>query len=380
MMSSDLNVPYLLPAGSCRVLYTAPRVLSLQRSSRPTYTTNNMRDALQTEILAAGAVAAFTVDVLVYPLDTIKTRYQSQGSYSVPNQLSSAARAPYAAVRSLYQGIGSVVLATLPAGESLSQIPEMECLFVCAGELTSPSTPTAALFFASYESGKSALPHVLPRATPVAAIHAFASAGAEVASCLVLTPAEVIKLNAQVLRRSAGSPHRRSSSLEAFDMLRRAEGGVIRTLWRGYTSLVTRNLPFTAMQFPMFEFFRGWIANRQHHRRTGSHSHPLLVETGLVNGLAAAVSGSVAAILTTPMDVVKTRIMLGAGDTSSTSRGHGKSKISGGLNVMRAVLLESGIRGLFRGAALRAIWTALGSGLYLGSYEVTKVWLKRRSP
>ncbi|KAK4121627.1 mitochondrial carrier, partial [Parathielavia appendiculata] len=303
----------------------------------------------------AGAVAAFTVDALVYPLDTIKTRYQSQGSYSVRNQLSTATRAPYAAVRSLYQGIGSVVLATLPA---------------------------AALFFASYESGKSVLTRVLPSATPAAPIHAFASAGAELVSCLVLTPAEVIKQNAQVLRRSAGSPPQRSSSLEAFDMLRRAEGGVTRTLWRGYTSLVARNLPFTAMQFPMFEFFRGRIRRRRAGKRTESHENPLLVETGLVNGVAAAVSGSIAAILTTPMDVIKTRVMLGAGDDKSRfSGGQGKSRTGGGgLAIARSVLVESGIRGLFRGAMLRAIWTALGSGLYLGSYEVTKAWLKRQSP
>lgn len=68
--------------------------------------------------LQAGAVAAFTVDVLVYPLDTIKTRYQSQSSLTISKQLASVGRAPYTAVRGLYQGIGSVVLATLPAGQS----------------------------------------------------------------------------------------------------------------------------------------------------------------------------------------------------------------------------------------------------------------------
>lgn len=95
----------------------------------------NMRDSANIEILAvsaissreaachidtmalqAGAVAAFTVDVLVYPLDTIKTRYQSQSSLTISKQLASVGRAPYTAVRGLYQGIGSVVLATLPAG------------------------------------------------------------------------------------------------------------------------------------------------------------------------------------------------------------------------------------------------------------------------
>lgn len=65
--------------------------------------------------LQAGAIAAFTVDVLVYPLDTIKTRIQSQDYIKT---YSESSRKNIWAVRGLYQGIGSVVLATLPAGMS----------------------------------------------------------------------------------------------------------------------------------------------------------------------------------------------------------------------------------------------------------------------
>jgi hypothetical protein len=61
----------------------------------------------------AGAIAAFTVDVLVYPLDTIKTRIQSQDYIKT---YSDSSKNNIWAVRGLYQGIGSVVLATLPAG------------------------------------------------------------------------------------------------------------------------------------------------------------------------------------------------------------------------------------------------------------------------
>lgn len=62
-------------------------------------------------------MAAFTVDVLVYPLDTLKTRYQSQDFAKTYGPTSSnKALAP----RGLYQGIGSVVLATLPAGKAIN--------------------------------------------------------------------------------------------------------------------------------------------------------------------------------------------------------------------------------------------------------------------
>ncbi|KAL2200207.1 mitochondrial carrier domain-containing protein, partial [Corynascus similis CBS 632.67] len=315
----------------------------------------------------AGAVAAFTVDLLVYPLDTIKTRYQSEGHAAPKGRLSQAGQTPYTAVRGLYQGIGSVVVATLPA---------------------------AAVFFASYESAKSLLRSLLPTATPSPAIHAVASAGAEMASCFILTPAEVIKQNAQVLRRSRSSKHSLSSSLQALRMLRQSENGVARTLWRGYTTLVARNLPYTAIQFPIFEYLRGrlwqqWLGRSSdvtpgsvtwppvsEETNASMHNNLIrhLVETGLITGTAAAVSGSLAAAVTTPADVVKTMVMLGAREVP-----YNKSNKKSVRVVVREVLRESGSRGLFRGGGLRAAWAALGSGLYLGSYEVSKVWLKHHS-
>lgn len=191
-------------------------------------------------------------------------------------------------------------------------------------------------------------------------------------------------------------------------MLRNAEGGPARRLWSGYTALAARNLPFTAMQFPMFEFFRGklwdWRARRKNFkdrtrrtrdgeelqekiqaRETGDKSMTsMMLETGWVNGLSAGSSGAIAAVITTPSDVVKTRMMLVAG-----KEGEGKAKAAtsgfsetekrrrrSGLEVAKQVFRDNGVKGLFRGGALRAVWTFVGSGLYLGTYEVAKVWLK----
>lgn len=71
----------------------------------------------------AGAAAAFTIDLLIYPLDTIKTRYQSQDylkTYAKSSSGISAAATKQASstvFRGLYQGVGSVIVATLPAGK-----------------------------------------------------------------------------------------------------------------------------------------------------------------------------------------------------------------------------------------------------------------------
>lgn len=165
-------------------------------------------------------------------------------------------------------------------------------------------------------------------------------------------------------------------------------------LWRGYTALAARNLPFTAMQFPMFEHLKESI--KKYRKEKGTFSGSLL-ETAMITAISAGSAGSVAAVITTPVDVVKTRIMLSAAGEGSESeakktvesakqRGISLDKLASkkgvekksGFTVAKEVFAESGLKGLFRGGVLRAAWTALGSGLYLGVYESGRVWLGDR--
>ena len=160
-------------------------------------------------------------------------------------------------------------------------------------------------------------------------------------------------------------------------MLANAEGGAVRRLLSGYTALAARNLPFSAMQFPMFEALRVRLRQRWDRKQQPATAHPLLV-VGAVNGLGAGLSGSIAAVITTPLDVVKTRMMLGA-DTDNKTRTDGSKsphRRPSGWHLARVVYREHGVRGLFRGGAFRAGWTFVGSGLYLGTYEVAKAWLR----
>ncbi|KAH7114384.1 mitochondrial carrier protein-like protein [Dendryphion nanum] len=339
-----------------------------------------------TDILLAGAVAAFSVDLLVYPLDTLKTRFQSPDYNRF--YVNPATQKPNPALfRGLYQGVGSVIIATLPS---------------------------SGAFFTTYERTKALLNRVNPHTTnrpdglvPAPIIHATASSLAELVSCAILTPAEVIKQNAQMVSST-------SSTNATLVTLAKFKSNPL-ALWRGYTALAGRNLPFTALQFPMFERLKEAIkANRDRKGLTNG----TILESGAITAFSAGSAGAVAAVITTPVDVIKTRIMLSAAEdaaSEATAKQNAKNGKSNGLvdafgksveatrgtargaikslnpllspeekgkksawRLGKSIMAEQGVKGLWRGGALRAVWTFVGAGLYLGVYESGRVYLAMR--
>ncbi|RPA75082.1 mitochondrial carrier, partial [Ascobolus immersus RN42] len=273
------------------------------------------------DIYEAGGIAAFSVDLLIYPLDTLKTRLQAERNVKLNRGL----------FRGLYQGVGSVIVATLPA---------------------------SGAFFTTYEHSTRLLTTAAP-SVPTPFIHAGSSALAESISCAIICPAEVIKQNAQV------APKAESSFLHIVRALPSPFA-----LFKGYTALVSRNLPQVALQFPLFEFLRerSHLTTKPRGNRKDGEGPLALGEVFLRSGGSGAVAAATASLVTQPVDVVKTRVMLTA--TTSTS------PISlAGVEVVGKIWKEEGWRSFWRGGALRMVWMGVGGGLYLGCYESAKVWL-----
>ncbi len=72
--------------------------------------------------------------------------------------------------------------------------------------------------------------------------------------------------------------------------------------------------------------------------------------------------GAVSAFLTTPSDVVKTRLMLGH-DTKGV-------RYVGTINTMARIAREEGARALLSGAISRIIWISIGGVIFFGGYEL----------
>ena len=215
------------------------------------------------------------------------------------------------------------------------------------------SAPGAALFFFSYESVKSGLKRnrkvVDQPGTRVSGRwnepveHMIAASAGEVAACAVRVPTEVVKQRAQAVQAPSSL-----AALRSILDLRRSVGfvGLWREMYRGWNITLMREVPFTMIQFPLWEGMKEW---RKTTRR----------EPGISageSGFFGSVAGAVAAGVTTPLDVLKTRMMLA------------RERQTFALLVSQ-LWTESGPRAFFAGIVPRTAWISAGGAIFLGSYQ-----------
>ncbi|UNI16163.1 S-adenosylmethionine transporter [Purpureocillium takamizusanense] len=268
--------------------------------------------------LLAGGLAGTTVDLSLFPLDTLKTRLQSSAGFF-----------PSGGFSGIYRGIGSALVG---------------------------SAPGAAFFFCTYEATKGLL---LSRSgggsssglLPDAATHMIAASLGEVAACAVRVPTEVVKQRAQAGLHGGSSAAALRAILGRYPT--HGLGAVWREMYRGWGITVFREVPFTVIQFPLWEAMKDWRW-RQRRRQGGGHGGADV--SGVESALFGSVAGAVAAAMTTPLDVLKTRVMLS------------KERVSV-ADVFRRMVREEGVRPFFAGVVPRVTWISIGGAIFLGSYQ-----------
>ena len=165
----------------------------------------------------------------------------------------------------------------------------------------------------------------------------------EIAACMVRVPTEVVKQRAQAMQYPSSL-----SALRAILSQRATIGlsGIWSELYRGWSVTVMREVPFTMIQFPLWEALKEW-----RRRSTGKEGIKAIESAGF-----GSVAGAVAAGVTTPLDVLKTRMMLA------------RDKRRVGV-LLREILRESGWREFFKGIGPRVVWISAGGAVFLGSYQ-----------
>ncbi|KAI8377767.1 mitochondrial carrier domain-containing protein [Radiomyces spectabilis] len=107
----------------------------------------------------------------------------------------------------------------------------------------------------------------------------------------------------------------------------RQEG--ILTLWRGFLPTMLRDVPFSAIYWMGYEEIKYMLTSKDTY-----FPHSSSASNFQTSFIAGASAGSVAAVITTPFDVIKTQRQI-----SGAKIGH----------ILKTILSEEGVHGLFRG-------------------------------
>lgn len=231
--------------------------------------------------------------------------------------------------------------------------------------------PSAASFFLVYDGIKHALLNPAPTSSHSprdppsryyqSFVHMLASSLGEIAACAIRVPTEVVKQRAQAGYFS-GSSLLALQDILAFRHQRKGYWTVVRELYRGGGITILREIPFTILQFSLWEYLKSSYSEYQHQEYKRKEG----LVTGWESAVFGSVAGAIAAGATTPLDVLKTRIML-------QRRKHGEARPVGVqvLRLFAQIKREEGLRGLFRGFGPRVAWISVGGAIFLGTYQWT---------
>ncbi|KAI0002015.1 mitochondrial carrier [Russula vinacea] len=132
----------------------------------------------------------------------------------------------------------------------------------------------------------------------------------------VVSPLELIRTNLQSTPSLPNTPHTLKSVLSSLEGLVRTHG--VRHLWRGLEPTLWRDVPFSGLYWASYEGMKGQFEKRG---RSGPS----------VAFICGATSGTVAALLTSPFDVLKTRGQALVMSTPAYVRTEGVSALFAGL-------------------------------------------------
>jgi solute carrier family 25 S-adenosylmethionine transporter 26 len=251
--------------------------------------------------MAAGATAGAAVESALYPIDTIKTRLQ-------------VARAGGGIVwKGLYKGLAGNIAGVIPA---------------------------SAIFMGVYEPVKRTVKDC--GGSDLAAQFAAATLAGTAAS-LVRVPTEVVKQRMQM-----GEFGSATGAVRAI----LAKEGLRKGLYAGYGSFLLRDLPFDAIEFIAYEQAKSAYKAMVQGRELNPAEHSAI----------GAVAGVSTAVLTTPLDVIKTRLM--------TQGAAGRYK--GIIDCCRTLVREEGAAALMKGVGPRVTWIGIGGSVFFTCLEASK--------
>jgi solute carrier family 25, member 39/40 len=216
---------------------------------------------------------------------------------------------------------------------------------------------------------------------------------ARVAAAIAVSPIEMFRTRMQATHGSATGVFK--NTLIGLHQMTQTQG--YSSLWRGLTLTMWRDVPFSGIYWWGYEATRNAItdarerargktldSNRSMTRRR-SQSQDNHTNTFVDAFASGAISGAVAAFVTTPFDVGKTRqqVFKHNGDEAAAAALKEAKEIRKRLpeelsmpRFLAHIFREEGLPGLFKGWAARCLKVAPACAIMISSYEVGKRWAR----
>jgi len=343
-------------------------------------------------VAAAGAAVASAL--ITNPMDVVKTRVQAQAAQTTClasgcslNGLGASANFDRIVCRTgRTRSECGVFRGTLDAARKIVRREGMRVLWRGTPAALAMAIPQVGIYMPTYEylkaklaasdsenggSSESVLPALLAGTT------------ARGLAVLITSPLERYRTRAQAFASKpsattttwtcAGPVGASSSSASSLSSLSH--------LWKGTMATVARDVPFSGIYCVVTEQGRETLRTTLGLAKEGAASlgqgqgteHGVLREVAYVNLLSGTLGGIIAASLTTPLDVVKTRIQVdlpsGGAKSYFLRRERGLRQVGG---VMYRIATQEGPSRLFDGMVARAARAAPSCAIVLTSYEMLK--------
>ncbi|KAK7895070.1 Carrier protein, mitochondrial [Exophiala xenobiotica] len=256
--------------------------------------------------------------------------------------------------------------------------------------------PANVIYFTGYDWLRYNQASPLTKITNDVYVPLIAGSIARVAAAIVVSPVEMFRTRMQAA--SGGTTGVFKDTLLGLHRMTQTQGYT--SLWRGLTLTMWRDVPFSGIYWWGYEAMRNRLTDSREaasgreldsqRSMTGgrqSQAHESQMTTFVDSFLAGAGSGAIAAFVTTPFDVGKTRqqVYHHAGDDAPsvvaakefTKQGKPIPEELSMPRFIYHIFREEGMAGLFRGWAARCLKIAPACAIMISSYEVGKKWARK---
>ena len=274
----------------------------------------------------AGAFGAF----VVYPIDLVKTRMQNQRAGRVGQTLYKNSIDCFQKVirNEGFKGLYSGVLPQL-VGVAPEKAIKLTVNDLVRGKFTDVRTG----------------------AIPVSA-EVLAGGSAGMCQVIFTNPLEIVKIRLQVQGEAAKAAARDGEEFTKRSALWIVRNLGLKGLYRGAPACLLRDIPFSAIYFPTYS-----------HLKRDLFKESPTKKLGIIQLLTAgAIAGMPAAYLSTPADVIKTRLQVVARK--------GEQTYNNIPDAARKIFREEGFKAFFKGGPARVVRSSPQFGVTLAGYEV----------